>query len=74
MNGAHVSGGALGAVLAAILSPLLTSWGLGTLPDSTYALIGSLGLAMGVGLGHVIATQGLWPALKRVFTGPPKEG
>jgi len=41
--------------------------------SSDAAVIGSGLSALGVGLAHVIADQGLWPAIRRVFLGPPKE-
>jgi hypothetical protein len=42
--------------------------------DSTASLIGVAAVAFGVGLGHVVSHQGIWPALKRVFVGPQKPG
>lgn len=71
MNGAHVAGGAFGTLLGAILSPLLAKYGV-HVTDSTASLIGVAAVALGVGFGHVVATQGIWPAVKRVFVGPQK--
>lgn len=71
MNGAHVTGGAIGAAVGAVLAPLLARYGV-HVTDSTASLIGVGAVSLGVGLGHVVSQQGLWPALKRVFVGPPK--
>jgi len=73
MNEAHVAGGAFGTLLAAILSPLLAKYGV-HVTDSTASLIGVAAVAFGVGLGHVVSHQGIWPAVKRVFVGPQKSG
>lgn len=72
MNGAHVTGAALGALLGAVLAPLLARYGV-NVTDTTASLIGTGAVALGVGLGHVVSTQGVWPALKRVFVGPPSQ-
>lgn len=69
MNEAHVAGGAFGALLGAILAPLLAKYGV-HVTDTTASLIGVAAASLGVGLGHVISSQGLWPAVKRVFVGP----
>lgn len=71
MNGAHVAGGALGTLLGAILSPLLAKYGV-HVTDSTASLIGVAAVSFGVGLGHIVSHQGIWPAVKRVFVGPQK--
>jgi hypothetical protein len=71
MNEAHVAGGAFGTLLAAILSPLLAKYGV-HVTDSTASLIGVAAVAFGVGLGHVVSHQGIWPAVKRIFVGPQK--
>jgi hypothetical protein len=72
MNEAHVAGGAFGTLLAAILSPLLAKYGV-HVTDSTASLIGVAAVAFGVGLGHVVSHQGIWPAVKRIFVGPQPE-
>lgn len=71
MNEAHVAGGAFGTLLGAIVAPLLAKYGV-HVTDSTASLIGVAAVAFGVGLGHVISHQGIWPAIKRVFVGPEK--
>lgn len=71
MNGAHVTGGAIGAAVGAVLAPLLAKYGV-HVTDSTASLIGVAAVSLGVGLGHVVSQQGLWPAIKRVFVGPQK--
>lgn len=71
MNGAHVTGGAIGAAVGAVLAPLLARYGV-HVTDSTASLIGVAAVSLGVGLGHVVSQQGIWPALVRVFTGPQK--
>lgn len=69
MNGAHVAGGAIGTLVGAIVAPLLARYGV-HVTDSTAALIGVAAVTLGAGVGHVASSQGLWPALKRVFVGP----
>lgn len=71
MDGSHVTGGAFGAAVGAVLAPLLARYGV-DVTDSTASLIGVAAVAFGVGLGHVISHQGIWPAIKRVFVGPEK--
>lgn len=71
MNGAHVTGGAIGAAVGAVLAPLLAKYGV-HVTASTASLIGVAAASLGVGLGHVISDQGIWPAIKRVFVGPQK--
>lgn len=71
MNGAHVTGGAIGAAVGAVLAPLLARCGV-SVTDSTASLIGVAAASLGVALGHVISDQGVWPAVKRVFVGPQK--
>lgn len=71
MNEAHVAGGAFGALLGAILAPLLAKYGV-HVTDTTASLIGVAAASLGVGLGHVVSSQGIWPAIKRVFVGPEK--
>lgn len=71
MNGAHVTGGAIGTLLGAIVAPLLARYGV-HVTDSTASLIGVAAVAFGVGLGHVVSSEGIWPAIKRVFVGPEK--
>lgn len=69
MNGARVTGGAVGAAVGAVLAPLLAKYGV-HVTDSTASLIGVAAVSLGVGLGHVVSQQGIWPALKRAFVGP----
>lgn len=69
MSGAHVTGGAIGAAVGAVLAPLLAKYGV-RVTDSTASLIGVAAVSLGVGLGHVVSQQGILPALKRVFVGP----
>lgn len=71
MNGAHVTGGAIGAAVGMVLAPLLAKCGV-HVTDSTSALIGAGVLAFGAGLGHVVSTVGILPAIKRAFLGPQK--
>lgn len=71
MNEAHVAGGAFGALLGAILAPLLAKYGV-HVTDTTASLIGVAAASLGVGLGHVVSKQGIWPAIKRAFVGPQK--
>ena len=71
MNGAHVTGGAVGAAFGAVLAPLLARYGV-HVTDTTASLIGVAACSLGVGLGHVISKQGIWPAIKRVFVGPER--
>lgn len=73
MNGAHVTGGAIGTLLGAVLAPLLARYGV-HVTDSTASLIGVAAASLGVGVGHVISTEGIWPALVRAFVGPRKAG
>jgi hypothetical protein len=70
VTGAHVAGATLGATLGAVLASVLNKYGF-NVDEATAALIGSFLLAAGVGLGHIVSTEGLWPAFKRVFAGPP---
>lgn len=71
MNGAHVTGGAIGALVGAVVAPLLARYGV-HITDSTASLIGVAAVSLGVGLGHVVSTEGIWPAIKRVFVGPAR--
>lgn len=71
MNGAHVTGGALGAAVGAVLAPLLAKYGV-HVTDSTASLIGVAAASLGVGLGHVVSQQGILPALKRALVGPQR--
>lgn len=73
MDGAHVTGGAFGAAVGAVLAPLLARYGV-DVTDSTASLIGVAAASLGVGLGHVVSKQGIWPAIKRAFVGPQKAG
>lgn len=71
MNGAHVAGGAIGTLIGAIVAPLLERYGV-HITDTTASLVGVAAVSFGVGLGHVVSEQGVWPAVKRVFVGPEK--
>lgn len=71
MNGAHVTGGAIGAAVGAVLAPVLAKYGV-HITDSTASLIGVAALSLGVGFGHVVSGEGILPAIKRAFIGPQK--
>lgn len=61
-----------GSAIGGAVAWALARYGLHVSPSDA-AVIGSGLSALGVGLAHVIADQGLWPAVRRVFVGPPKE-
>jgi len=66
MTGTHVT---VGTVFGATLAATLAKYGIKV--DKVEAAVAGAALA-GVltGLAHIVATQGLWPAVKRIFVGP----
>jgi hypothetical protein len=73
MNGSHVAGGGLGALLGIILASLGSKVGL-HLDDATAALLGTGCVAVGLAVGHAFGKAwsgpGVFPALHRGFYGP----
>lgn len=73
MNGSHVAGGGLGAVLGVVLASLNTRLGLHlTTADAASLAVGAtgVGLAFGHAFGKAWEGPGVFPALHRGFFGP----
>lgn len=72
MNGSHVAGGGLGALLGVALAALGPKIGL-HLTDADAASLGVAGAGVGVAIGHAIGVAwsgpGILPALRRGFLG-----
>jgi hypothetical protein len=75
MNGSHVAGGGLGALLGIVLASLGGRIGL-HLDDATAAALGTAGVGVGLAFGHAFGSAwtgpGVLPALHRGFFGPKK--
>lgn len=75
MNGSHVAGGGLGAIVGTAIAALGSKIGL-QLDETTAAGLGIAGLTLGLGIGHAFgkawAGPGVFPALRRGFFGPQK--
>lgn len=72
MNGSHVAGGGLGALLGIILAALGKKIGL-SLDDTTAAALGTAGAAVGLAVGHAFGKAwngaGIIPSLSRGIFG-----
>jgi len=68
LSPAHVAGGSLGGFAAAIVLGVCNHYHL-HVSDVDAAIIGSGALSAGAGVGHVIVKYGVFPALKKLFTG-----
>lgn len=66
----HVAGGGFGGVVAAVIVAVCNRYGV-HVSDVDATIVGSVALSAGVGLGHVFAKYGVFPALKKFFTGKP---
>lgn len=70
MSAAHVTGGALGVALGAILASLLRRFGGVSLSYADAALLGGALGAAGVGIAHAVWHIGLGPIFARILHGP----
>lgn len=68
MNSTHVT---VGSVIGGVGAYFLAKYGVNvSAQDAAFA--GAALAGIGSGLAKVVATQGLWPAVRRIFVGPPK--
>jgi hypothetical protein len=70
LQSSHVTGAGVGAFVGATVAGVLNRYRI-TISPADAALIGSFALSAGVGLGHVVAQYGVFPALKKLFVGKP---
>jgi hypothetical protein len=72
MNGSHIAGGGIGALLGVVLAALGKKIGL-QLDETTAAAIGVAGAATGVAIGHAVGKAwsgpGVVPAIRRGLFG-----
>lgn len=73
VNPSHVAGGAVGALLGAVVAGLLRHYTSVHPSDVDAAAIGSAAVAAGVWAGHILGTVGLIPAFHRLLHGPPSQ-
>lgn len=64
----HVAGGGFGGVVAAVVVAVCNRYHV-HVSDVDATIVGSVALSAGVGLGHVFAKYGVFPAVKRFFLG-----
>ena len=64
----HVAGGGFGGVVAAVVVAVCNRYHV-HVTDVDATIFGSVALSAGVGLGHVFAKYGVFPAVKKFFTG-----
>lgn len=64
----HVAGGGFGGAIAAALVAVGNHYHV-HVTDVDATIFGSVALSAGVGLGHVFAKYGVFPAVKKFFTG-----
>lgn len=75
MNGSHVAGGGIGALLGVVLASLGNRIGLNLDPTTAAALgaaAGAVGVAVGHAFGKAWSGPGIFPALHRGFFGEKK--
>ena len=65
---AHVAGGGAGSIIGAVVVAVCNHFHV-HVSDVDATIIGSAALSAGVGLGHVFAAVGVFPAIKKFFTG-----
>jgi hypothetical protein len=70
MNGAHVSGAGIGAVIGAILVSLFRRYSVAGITAAEAALIGAGCVAAGTGIAHAVWSIGLGPMCDRLLHGP----
>lgn len=70
MRSSHVVGGSSAAFVGAIAVSLVNRFFHSHISDAEAFVIGGAALSAGVGIGHAIATLGVFGAIKRFFKGP----